>query len=445
VGGRHDPRFAGAVEPPHLRPSPGSPERGLRAEYFRGKDLQGEPVLTRVEPKVDFRWFRSAPTDDLVSRGELPAARGLATDGFSARFTGELLPPVTGEYELTLTANDGARLFLDGRPLIDAWSEAGVARVASAKASLQAGRAYALRLEYFENIRDAELRLGWTVPGAASPFEEALRAARAADVVVFVGGLTAEVEGEEMTVSFPGFEGGDRTDIELPESQQKLLEALHATGKPVVLVLLTGSALAVNWAEEKLPAIVVGWYPGQEGGAALADVLFGDVSPAGRLPVTFYRSVRDLPAFTDYGMEGKTYRYFRGEPLYPFGHGLSYARFEYSDLRFSRTQLSAGDALEVAARVRNASSRDADEVVQLYVRDPASPTVVPAKELRGFTRLSLKSGESREVRFELRPSRDFARYDEGRKAFAVEPGEFEIELAASSRDVRLRGRVSVAE
>ncbi len=287
------------------------------------------------------------------------------------------------------------------------------------------------------------MRLGWKRPGAGTPFDEALNAARAADAVVFVGGLTAEVEGEEMKVSYPGFAGGDRTDIELPAVQKKMLEALHATGKPVVLVLTTGSALGVRWAKEKLPAIVLAWYPGQQGGSAVADVLFGDTNPAGRLPVTFYESVAQLPPFADYAMEGRTYRYFRGEPLYPFGHGLSYTRFEYSGLQLSRTRLGAADRLEVSLDVKNAGGRDGDEVVQLYVRDLATKRPTPIRELRGFVRTTLKAGEQRRVRFSLVPERDLAHYDETRKAFAVEPGEFEIEVGASSRDLRLRGRVRV--
>ncbi len=266
VEGRQDPRAAEAIGPAFLRPAPGSSERGLTGAYFRGRDLQGEPVLTRLDPKVDFRWDRGAPTDEPVARGELPAERALEGDSFSIRWTGTLLPPVSGEYELTVTGNDGVRLFVDGRKILEEWSETSVARAVSARVSLEAGRAHDLKLEYFEGTRDAEVRLGWKLPGAGTPFEEAVSAARAADVVVFVGGLTAEVEGEEMKVSYPGFAGGDRTDIELPAVQKKMLEALHATGKPVVLVLTTGSALGVRWAQEKLPAIVLAWYPGQQGG-----------------------------------------------------------------------------------------------------------------------------------------------------------------------------------
>jgi beta-glucosidase len=443
VEGRQDPRAASAIDAAHLRPAPGSAERGLRGAYVRGRDLEGEPVLTRVDPKVDFRWDRGAPTDEPVARGEIPAARALEGDDFSVRWTGVLSPPVSGEYELVVTANDGARLFLDGQKVLEEWTETGVTRAASARVRLEAGREHAVKLEYFEHQRDAEVRLGWRPPSAGTPFDAAVSAARDADVVVFVGGLTAEVEGEEMRVSYPGFAGGDRTDIEVPGVQQRMLEALHATGKPVVLVLTTGSALAVRWAREKLPAIVLAWYPGQQGGNAVADVLFGDANPAGRLPVTFYASVDLLPPFADYAMEGRTYRYFRGEPLYPFGHGLSYTRFEYSGLNLSRARLGAGDPLEVSLDVKNVGGRDGDEVVQIYARDVESKPGGAIRQLRGFERVRLPAGEGTRVRFRLVPERDLAHYDETRKALAVEPGEFEIEAGASSRDIRLRARVRV--
>jgi beta-glucosidase len=443
VEGRQNPRAAEAIGPAFLRPAPGSSERGLAGVYFRGRELQGEPVLTRVDSKVDFRWDRGAPTDEPVARGEIEPGRALEGDDFSVRWTGVLVPPASGEYELVVTANDGARLFVDGRPVLEEWGEASVARAASARVRLEGGREHALKLEYFERQRDAEVRLGWRPPATGTPFEEAVSAARDADVVLFVGGLTAEVEGEEMRVSYPGFAGGDRTDIALPAVQRRMLEALHGTGKPVVLVLTTGSALGVRWAKENLPAIVVAWYPGQQGGSALADVLFGDVSPAGRLPVTFYESVADLPPFAEYAMEGRTYRYFRGEPLFAFGHGLSYTRFEYTGLKLSRSRLGKGDRLEVSLDVRNAGIREGDEVVQLYVREAEPKKGSPVRQLRGFERLHLRPGERRAVRFALVPERDLSRYDEARKAFTVEPGPFEVEVGASSRDLRLRGRVDV--
>ena len=401
-------------------------------------------MLTRVDAKPDFRWDRSSPTDEAVARGELAASKALDGDNFCIRWTGFLIPPASGEYEITVTANDGARLLVDGQKVLEDWSDTSVARAVSGRVKLEKGKEHELKLEYYEDIRDAEVRLGWKLPGGGTPFEEAVAAAEAADVVVFVGGLTAEVEGEEMRVNYPGFAGGDRTDIELPVVQRKLVEALHATGKPVVLVLTTGSALGLRWAQETLPAIVVAWYPGQRGGDAVADVLFGDSSPAGRLPVTFYESVADLPGFSDYAMEGRTYRYFRGKPVYAFGHGLSYTRFAYSGLKLSRPRVGASDTLDVSVDVKNTGARAGDEVVQLYVRSTAADDKSPNRSLRGFERVALKPGELGTVRFKLVPERDLARYDEARKALAVAPGEFEVEIGASSADVRERGRFTVA-
>ena len=443
VEGRQDPRAVPSIDPAYLRAARGDAPAGLRGEYFRGRELEGSPMLTRLDPTVDFRWDRGSPTSDLVARGELPADQGLANDDFSVRWTGVLLPPVSGRYELTVTGDDGFRLDVDGRRVIDEWTTTSRARAKSALLDLEAGKAHEVRLEYFESIRDAEVRLGWRRPGAKDPFDEALEAARAADVVVFVGGLTGDVEGEEMRVSYPGFAGGDRVDIGLPATQDRLLRALHATGKPVVLVLTTGSAIALEWAQRSLPAILVAWYPGQQGGSAVADVLFGDVSPSGRLPVTFYRSADQLPPFADYDMRGRTYRYFEGDPLYVFGHGLSYTRFEYSDLRVGKTRLGRDEAVDVTVSVKNAGSRPGDEVVQLYARAVAPKLPMPLKQLRGFERVSLKPGERRRVTFRLTPAEDFAHYDVPGKAFVVDPGEYEIQVGASSRDIRLTGRVGV--
>jgi beta-glucosidase len=221
VEGRQEPRAAAAIDAAYLRPVRGSSERGLTGQYFRGRELGGEPVLRRVDPKVDFRWDRGAPTDEPVARGELSASRALDGDSFSIRWTGTLLPPVTGEYEITVTANDGMRLFLDGRKLVDEWTETSVARAVSARVSLEAGQEHDLRLEYFEGVRDAEVRLGWRLPGAGTPFDEAMSAASSADVVVFVGGLTAEVEGEEMQVSYPGFQAATGPTSSCPPSSRR--------------------------------------------------------------------------------------------------------------------------------------------------------------------------------------------------------------------------------
>lgn len=443
VEGREEPRAAPVIESRYLRPSERSRDQGLKGEYFRGTNLKGDPVLTRVDSRIAFRWDRGAPTDDLVARGELDSAQGLNGDEFSVRWTGQLLPPVSGRYELSVGANDGFRLFINGEKIADAWEHAERLRSQSKWIDFEAGKAYDIRLEYYENTRDAEVRLSWRLPGAKEPLEEAIEAAKAADVVIFVGGLTGDVEGEEMKVDFPGFAGGDRTDIRLPSSQRKLLEALAATGKPVVMVLTTGSALAVDWAKEKLPAILVAWYPGQRGGNAVADVLFGDTNPAGRLPVTFYKADEKLPPFDDYTMEGRTYRYFKGEPLYPFGHGLSYTRFNYSGLKLDKRRISPDDSVTVSVRVKNTGKLAGDEVVQLYVR-PAEPKRPRAQqELRGIARVHLKPGEERRVEFALEPAKHFNHYDEAQKEYAVDPGRYEIQVGASSRDIRVKQTLTV--
>jgi beta-glucosidase len=256
--------------------------------------------------------------------------------------------------------------------------------------------------------------------------DDALAKARRADVVVMVMGITPSVEGEEMKVNAEGFRGGDRTDIALPREQEDLIKEVHALGKPSVLVLLNGSALAVNWASENVPAIVEAWYPGEEGGAAIADALFGDYSPAGRLPVTFYQSVSQLPPFEDYRMQGRTYRYFRGEPLYPFGFGLSYAKFEYGNLKLSAARVKAGEGLTASAEVRNVGAREGDEVVELYVTDATASVPVPVRSLQGLSRVTLEPGERRRVSFTLEPRQLSLIDDRGRRV--VEPGEFLVSV-----------------
>jgi len=266
-------------------------------------------------------------------------------------------------------------------------------------------------------------------------------AARAADAVVLVLGLSSRLEGDEMPVRIEGFAGGDRTSLDLPRVQQELMEKVVAAagGKPVVLVLLNGSALALNWADQNVPAIVEAWYPGQAAGTAVADVLFGDVSPAGRLPVTFYRSLDQLPPFDDYAMQGRTYRYFTGAPLYPFGHGLSYASFAYAKLAVPR-KAAVGAPVAVSVEVRNTGTMAADEVVQLYVTDVEASGPVPLRALKGFERLSLRPGEQRVVRFTL-DDRAFSLVgNDGRRV--VEPGRFTI--AVGGKQPGLSGTADAA-
>ena len=438
VEGREEPRSVALIDANFLRPEAGSTQQGLKGEYFRNRDFAGAPVMTRVDSRIAFRWDRGAPTDDLVARGELSNDRSLAGDNFSVRWTGELLPPASGTYELVVGANDGVRLFLDGKEILNGWQSSDRVRSHSVNVDLQAGRAYPIKIEYFEDLRDAEIRLGWKRPGAKPPFEEALDAARQADAVVFVGGLTGDVEGEEMKVSSPGFAGGDRTDLRLPGSQRKLLEALQGTGKPIALVLTGGSALAVDWAQERLPAILMAWYPGQRGGTAVADVLFGNTNPSGRLPVTFYKENEKLPAFDDYAMQGRTYRYFTAEPLYPFGHGLSYTRFEYSNLKLDRASVAADGSLQATMTVKNVGKRAGDEVVQMYLAPVDAKRPRAVKDLRGVKRLTLQPGQSQSVSFNIKPDKDLRHYDVDAKRYALDAGKYEVQVGASSADIRAR-------
>ena len=443
VEGRSEPRAAPIIEPNYLRPAAGSNEQGLKGEYFRGVEFAGAPLLTRTDARVAFRWDRQSPTETLVAQGQLAASAGLPDDYFSVRWSGQLLPPVSGKYEIVVGANDGFRLFLNGKQISEDWQLNPRVSSKSVFVDFEANKPVDIKLEYFEDIRDAEVRLAWRLPGAKAPFDEAMGAANAADVVVFVGGLTGDVEGEEMRVNYPGFNGGDRTDMLLPASQQKLLEAVVATGKPVVLVLTGGSAMAVDWAQAKLPAILMAWYPGQRGGNAVADVLFGETNPSGRLPVTFYKADEKLPDFEDYSMKNRTYRYFEGQPLYPFGHGLSYTKFAYSGLKLDKSAVTADGAVTATITVKNTGKRAGDEVVQLYVKplDPKRPRAL--KDLRGIERVSLKPGESKQISFTLQPDRDLRIYDADKKAYAVDAGRFEVQVGASSADVRARAPFTV--
>ena len=434
MGGRGD---AALIAPTYLRPSATSAEHGLKAEYFRGEDFNTTPVLTRIDASIDFRWDHATPTDDMVMQGELSADKALSSNDFSVRWSGQLLPPVSGHYTLEAASLDGFRVYLDGKLVLDSWRAGGDAnKPKQAELDLKAGKPYDLRIEYAKNNQNSDVQLAWRLPNAKPPLDEALDAARNAQVVVFVGGLTADVEGEEMNVSYPGFAGGDRTDLRLPATQEKLLEALQATGKPVVLVLTSGSALAIDWAQRHVPAILMAWYPGQRGGTAVADALFGDINPSGRLPVTFYKADETLPAFDDYRMDGRTYRYFKGTPLYPFGYGLSYTRFTYANLQLTRHSLHSDETLNATVDVTNSGARAGDEVVQLYVRALDTPHARANRELRGFAHIHLKPGEHQRVSFNITPKRDLHYYDELKHAYAVDAGRYEVEIGASSADIR---------
>jgi beta-glucosidase len=406
-------------------------KEGLTGEYFSAPDLTGKPVAVRVDRALNFNWDKAVPVP------------GLKRDHFSVRWTGTLTPPAPGDYMLgarvafcyACDSHEQFRLYVDGKAV------AGTAAKEKTEALLHfdGTRPRAIRLEYWHGTAAAGIDLVWQPPAAALA-AEAVAAAKESDVVIAFVGLSPELEGEEMPVKLEGFAGGDRTDIRLPKVQRELLQAVSATGKPLVVVLTSGSALALPEEERYARAILEAWYPGEEGGTAIAETLAGDNNPAGRLPLTFYASVDQLPPFEEYSMANRTYRYFGGKPLYGFGYGLSYSRFQYGNLKLSSESVSAGEPLTVEVDVTNAGPRAGDEVVQLYLTPPKL-ALTPLRTLGGFTRVHVASGETAHVRFPLDP-RTLGQVDEkgervvvpGRYVVAVggaQPAEFPGTLTAS--------------
>ena len=350
-----------ATRPAVVRPIP---HIWFRGEYYANRELSGKPVV-RYDSPLCLQCAGVKPSEEGVPRG-------VPDRDVSVRWTGELLTTLAGDYQLVVRARGGFRLSLDGKTVIDSWTpspgEEGRERKISITQRLPDNASLPIKLEYVQGDGPVKVALEWNPPAADTGEAEALAMAKAADVIVFVGGISGQVEGEEMQVDYDGFAGGDRRRIELPALQQRLLEKLRATSRPIVFVDFSGSAVAMPWEDEHLNAIVQAWYPGQAAGTAVAEVLLGDYNPAGRLPVTFYRATEDLPDFKDYRMVNRTYRYFEGKPLYPFGFGLSYTKFSYANLRVTP---GGGPTLSVAVEVTNAGGRDGDEVVQLYAVPPA--------------------------------------------------------------------------
>jgi beta-glucosidase len=369
-----------------LSASDGQP--GLKGEYFSGNKVEGAPAVVRIDKTVDLQLFHPDPT-------ALTPPTGMKD--FSVRWTGFLTPNQSGAYQVGL-AGSMNQLWIDGQLVVDDL-KLHDPNPMSKTLQLKKGHRYAVKLEYARG--GFGTKLVW-LKLIADPIAEAVAAANQADVVVAVVGITSQLEGEEMQVDLPGFKGGDRTSLDLPKEEEDLLEAMKRTGKPLVVVLMNGSALSVNWANQHADAILDAWYSGEEGGTAIAQTLAGVNNPAGRLPVTFYTGVDQLPAFEDYAMKNRTYRYFNDQPLYPFGYGLSYSKFEYSNLRLSTTELNAGDSLNAGVNVKNTSLREGDEVVQLYLSFPQVEGA-PLRALRGFTRIHLGPRETQHVNLSLSP------------------------------------------
>ncbi len=389
---------------------------GLKVEYYRGIGLSGEPS-TRMEEEL---LYDPAHKPDRF-QPEAP---------MSVRWTGVLKPVVTGYYTLGMKSDDGCRVFVDGKKVIDSWTEH-PAQMEQTIIRLEAGKTYDLKVEYFDNGGDCFAGLYWKTPkgdtgDALARFGDAGKVARECDAVVAVLGINKSIERE----------GQDRFSLDLPVDQQDFIQELYKVNPNTVVVLVAGSSLAVNWMDEHVPAILNAWYPGEQGGNAVAEVLFGEYNPGGRLPLTYYKSLDDLPAFDDYSVKGHTYQYFEGDPLYEFGYGLSYTKFGYK----SRGVSLDDDTVRVKFKVTNTGKRDGDEVAQVYVKYPETGTYMPAKQLKGFSRLHLRRGKSSEVVVSV-PVKELRYWDEQTGGFVTPKGEYEFMVGASSEDIRLREKI----
>jgi beta-glucosidase len=421
-----------------LRASNDSTVEGLEGQYFAYPSFDGAPVMVRIDKEIDFDWAFSNPVQPTDT----------TTQAFAVRWTGAIAAPVAETLNIQLRlpfcypCGDKLKfaIYLDGKQL-----EPNAPPTPTTNKLPPSGRNYGaiqhfaipfadtrrhdLRIEYIQTgrINGAGLAFEWS-PRHELLQDQAIAAAKKADVVVAFVGLTPRLEGEEMRVDAKGFSGGDRTDLALPDVQQELLETVAKTGKPMVIVLLNGSALSVNWAKQNAHALLEAWYPGQSGGQAIAETLSGKNNPSGRMPVTFYTGIDQLPAFDDYSMADRTYRYFKGKPLYAFGDGLSYTTFAYSGVKLSTKSLKAGDPLTIEAEVKNTGSLPGDEVSELYLVPPQS--AISAKlALAGFQRLHLNPGETRHLTFTLDP-RTLSQVDQ-KGTRAVTPGNYKLSLGSS--------------
>lgn len=398
-----------------LRPPEGKPgEHGLRGEYFDNQTFSGKPKIVRIDPQINFTWAMGSP-DTVIPR-----------DNFSVRWTGKIIAPSTGTYRLGASTDDGVRLWVDGKLLIESWFDRG-ATLDLATIKFEAGREYDLRIDYYENTGWSYAGLVWQPVTDTDPLRDAaVNAAKGADVAVVAAGI---IEGE----------GYDRSHLELPGSQEQLIKAVAATGTPTVVVLYNGSAVTMNNWVNDVAAVLEAWYPGEEGGNAVADVLFGAFSPGGKLPLTFPQYVGQVPLYYNHMPTGRGNDYcdLSGEPLYPFGHGLSYTTFTYSDLRIIPETISTDGNVRVSVNIQNTGSCKGDEVVQLYLHDPIASVTRPVMELKGYNRITLVPGEKTTLVFHL-TAKELSFLNREMKP-VVEPGTIEVMVGSSSKDVRMRG------
>jgi beta-glucosidase len=393
-------------------------EHGLKGEYFNNRDLAGKPALVRIDKQVDFDWVSGSPAPEIHP------------DHFSVRWTGTLVAPETGPCQLSVTTDDGVRLSIDGKTLIDSWRNRGPSTdIISLR--LQAGKKYAIQMEYYENTGGATASLGWEFNADADKqFKAAVEAARTSDAALVFVGIN---EGEAK----------DRSNLDLPGAQEDLIKAVAGTGVPTVVVLVNGSAVTMSRWINNVSAIVEEWYGGEEGGNAIADVLFGDYNPGAKLPITFPQSVGQVPLYYNHKPTGRGDDYvdLSGKPQFPFGFGLSYTRFEYSNLKISPSSIATDGAVKVEADVKNVGGKKGDEVVQLYIHDGVRSVTRPVKELKGFQRVTLDPQESRTVSFSL-GQEDLSLLDKHLN-FVVDPGSVDVLIGSSSEDIRLRGTFEI--
>jgi beta-glucosidase len=455
--------FAMPVSRTMFHPAKGSKEQGLNAEYFAAASVAGTPAVTRIDRELNFDWAGVSPLRDAPD------------SAFAVRWTGTLSAPAAGTYTFTVKTGrcrgcasaqaykvliDGAQV--TGTSLAAVGDQGGPVRYNGTTGLPETARdqkpgqfdvtfanpqqEHTIEVQFLRtSAKDGSgIRLEWT-PAAATLLPEAIAAAKQSDLVVAMLGLSPDLEGEEMPVKLPGFVGGDRSGINIPASQEDLLKAIIATGKPTVVVLLNGSALAVNFAHDHANALLEAWYPGEAGSQAIADTLTGKNNPSGRLPLTFYKSESDLPGFTGYSMKNRTYRYFSGTPLYGFGYGLSYTHFTYSGLKLSTQTLHAGDDLTAEVTIRNTGKVAGQEVAELYLLPPAGGNggLSPRLQLEGFQRVMLRPGESKAVTFKLTP-RNLSEVDAA-GTIAVQPGSYRIAVGgAQPNDPQAGGKSQIA-
>ena len=399
-----------------------SGQQGIQGEYFDNSKLEGKPVFTRIDDQINFYWESGSPSPKLPD------------DNFSIRWTGYLVPPATGTYAIGSWGMPTLEVNFEGKKILGTNTEH--AAFHSEKSfDLEAGKRYKIIYEYKNWTGDADAKLLWAFSDK-SQLQKAVKIAQSSDAVILVLGLSQRLEGEEMSIKVDGFKGGDRTHLNLPKAQQDLMEAVKQTGKPVILVLMNGSALSINWAADNIDAILCAGYGGQEGGDAVADVIFGDYNPSGRLPVTWYKSVDQLPPFENYDMKGRTYRFFTGEPLYPFGFGLSYSNFSYSDLVVPK-ESETGKPVTVSVKVTNSGKMAGDEVIELYLTEEKASVLRPIRQLIGFERVNLRPGESKIIPFTISP-RQFSMVNDKTQRI-IQPGNFMI--TAGGKQPGFKGRM----